>query len=641
MSKEDTFIIFDIETDGFLNKVSAIHCLSYQVYYKGNIIEKNSLTNYNDISRLLDRDAVFVGHNIIRYDFPVLEKILKHENTNEIVDTLGISWYLYPKNKKHGLEFWGEELNVPKPIILDWENQSIEDYIYRCEIDVEINTLLFRKQMSYLSAIYNDNMEDITRLIEYCNFKLDCLRVQEAIGITLDVEKCNYHLSNLRPLYENKVNILSSIMPKDLGKVIKTKPKVMVKKDGTPSANAEKWYEYLSELGLPDTTTEIREKPNPGSDTQLKEWLFRIGWKPITFKESKQTGEKIPQVSLPFGGGICPSVKELFEDNPGLEELDSMYKIKHRIGVFESYLENVDENGKVYATANGFTNTMRLTHSKPVVNLPKPGVFYGTEIREVLTVPNDKYTMIGSDISGLEDNTKQHYIYFYDPDYVKEMRVPGFDPHIDIGKLAGLITQEEEDFFKRVEAMSDEDKTNLTEDEKTLLKSIKKRRGTAKSTNFAATYGAGGPKIAETAKVSLSEGNKLHKIYWQRNWAVKKTAEDAVVKTVNNQKWLFNPISKLWMFLKAEKDRFSTLNQSSGVWVFDTWVKFVREALEKDNIYVILQYHDEILLVCPNEYVDHVKTVLKEAMNKTNSLLKLNVEISNSIEVGSNYSECH
>lgn len=74
-----------------------------------------------------------------------------------------------------------------------------------------------------------------------------------------------------------------------------------------------------------------------------------------------------------------------------------------------------------------------------------------------------------------------------------------------------------------------------------------------------------------------------------------------LAKTVNNQKWLFNPISKLWMFLKAEKDRFSTLNQSSGVWVFDTWVKFVRESLEKDNIYVILQYHDEILLVCPNE----------------------------------------
>lgn len=35
------------------------------------------------------------------------------------------------------------------------------------------------------------------------------------------------------------------------------------------------------------------------------------------------------------------------------------------------------------------------------------------------------------------------------------------------------------------------------------------------------------------------------------------------------------------------------------------------------------------------------KNSFKEAMNKTNSLLKLNVEISNSIDVGKNYAECH
>ena len=51
-------------------------------------------------------------------------------------------------------------------------------------------------------------------------------------------------------------------------------------------------------------------------------------------------------------------------------------------------------------------------------------------------------------MSSLEDSTKQHYMMYYDPEYVQAMRVPGFDPHIDIAKLANLITEDDERFFK-------------------------------------------------------------------------------------------------------------------------------------------------------------------------------------------------
>ena len=56
--------------------------------------------------------------------------------------------------------------------------------------------------------------------------------------------------------------------------------------------------------------------------------------------------------------------------------------------------------------------------------------------------------MIGSDVSGLESATSQHYIYNYDPDYVREMRSEDYDPHTDIAVLAGLMTEDEEKFFK-------------------------------------------------------------------------------------------------------------------------------------------------------------------------------------------------
>lgn len=51
-------------------------------------------------------------------------------------------------------------------------------------------------------------------------------------------------------------------------------------------------------------------------------------------------------------------------------------------------------------------------------------------------------------MSALEDTTKQHYMYYYDPEYVTQMRVPGFDPHVDVAVLSNLMTKEEEKFYK-------------------------------------------------------------------------------------------------------------------------------------------------------------------------------------------------
>ena len=86
---------------------------------------------------------VLVGHNIIRYDIPTVERILGVQVKAKLVDTLMLSWYLFPNRLMHGLEDWGEEFGVPKPKITDWDNLSTEEYIHRCEEDVKINTKLW------------------------------------------------------------------------------------------------------------------------------------------------------------------------------------------------------------------------------------------------------------------------------------------------------------------------------------------------------------------------------------------------------------------------------------------------------------------------------------------------------------------
>lgn len=628
------YAVFDIETNGLIDKVSKIHCLSYRLFDDNlNEVISGHYTTDDEIRRFFLGDYTFVGHNIIRYDIPVIEKIYGIDLSHiKCIDTLGISWYLYVDREKHGLADYGKHFNVPKPIINDWENLSTEDYVNRCDTDVVINSFLFIDEMTYLQKIYDSNYQSI---ISYINFKLDCLREQEKFGIKLDVYRCREVLHNFESLLQEKVEKLCNAMPRELGTIIKEKPKNLYKKDGSLSNSGKSWFEELEKKGLSQDTEIIRDLPNPGSNDQLKKWLIRLGWKPITFKESKATGEKVPQVNIP-GQGLCQSVKDLFPICPVLSELDSYYTIRHRIGILKSFLECKDDKDMIYASANGFTRTLRMKHAKPLVNLPKITKDYAGDIRKCLTVPNNSYIMCGSDVSSLEDNTKQHFIYVFDPEYVKEMRVPGFDPHLDIAIKGELMTKEEGRIFKELKT-----KEHLSEEEKELFLKLNSIRSTAKNGNFAMTYNAMPPKIAETIKKPLEVAQKLFDTYWERNKAIKQVADSLTVKTVRGQKWLYNPVNHFWLSLKTEKDRFSALNQNTGCFFFDVWLKNVRFLLKEKGIPIVLQVHDEIATYCKLEDKDFVSDCLQKAIKKANEDIKLNVEITISMDWGSNYGDVH
>lgn len=113
------YIPCDIEANGFLSKVNKIHCLSMN--WGGEI---KTTSSYDDIRKLVSRkDITLVGHNFVCYDVPVIEKLLGVKVECRVVDTLALSWYLYPSRSSHGLAAWGEEFGVPKPVVEknEWE----------------------------------------------------------------------------------------------------------------------------------------------------------------------------------------------------------------------------------------------------------------------------------------------------------------------------------------------------------------------------------------------------------------------------------------------------------------------------------------------------------------------------------------
>src|SRR6478609_1295592 len=119
-------LIFDIEGDSL--SPTKIWCLAANT--ENGV---RSTTSYDKMKQKLLEADVLIGHNITRFDIPVLERILEITIKAKIVDTLALSWYLYPQRILHGLEAWGEDLGVKKPPIIVWDDpELLDEYIHRC-----------------------------------------------------------------------------------------------------------------------------------------------------------------------------------------------------------------------------------------------------------------------------------------------------------------------------------------------------------------------------------------------------------------------------------------------------------------------------------------------------------------------------
>ena len=142
--------VFDIETDGLLDVLTKIHVLSYS--HDGK--EVHHTHDYDEMRKFFTETEVLVGHNIIRFDIPAVEKVLGIKVNARLIDTLALSWYLNHDRLKHGLEWYGVDYGIPKPVIKDWNSLTPEEYAHRCDEDVKINTRLWVDLQNKLRRLY-------------------------------------------------------------------------------------------------------------------------------------------------------------------------------------------------------------------------------------------------------------------------------------------------------------------------------------------------------------------------------------------------------------------------------------------------------------------------------------------------------
>ena len=624
-------IIFDVESNGLLDDATKIHCLSYLDTRKPEAYI--TLHEYDDMKHLLLTEKHLIGHNIIRYDIPLLEKLLDINIDARLYDTLPMSWVMNPTRSKHGLDSFFPDFGIEKPKIDDWENMSIEDYTDRCVEDVKITEALWNNLLKRFMVLYKDKKE-LDKFFKYLQFKMDCARQAEQSGWRVDVDLAKKCVAELTELQEKKVAELTEVMPMRKLYRVQSKPKVCHKKDGTLSSHGRRWFDLLEEHGLPDTydkdVTVVKgaEEANPNSTDQVKEWLYSLGWQPCTYKynKNKETGEEKKVEQIRVSGELTESVKLLAKDNPAVQVLDGLTVLQHRLGILNGFVE-CEHNGYLRAEIDGLTNTLRFKHRKPLVNLPSVEKPWGKEIRSCLTAPQGSL-LCGADMTSLEDTTKRHYMKPYDPDYVLEMSANGFDPHLDLATRFGSV---------RKKVVKGEDGIPFIKYFANKNLDVKKLRKEFKVVNYSATYGVGASKLSRETGMSVFKAEKLLKAYWKRNWSVKAFSESQKIRRIGEEMWIQNPVSKFWHSLRYEKDAFSTINQSTGSYCFDKWVAYYR--MRRPNI--VGQFHDESINVIKEGEQNEHTSVLTWAINKLNEQLKLNVDLGIDVQYGKTYADVH
>ena len=149
-------LIFDIETDGFIKKLTKIHCIVIQDT-ETKEISKYVMNIEQAITRLENANEI-IGHNIIGFDIPAIKKIYDFNPKGIITDTLLISREIWPKinldkiinadipeemKNRHSLSAWGHRLKENKSEYKGGFEFYSDEMLKYCVQDVIVTTKLW------------------------------------------------------------------------------------------------------------------------------------------------------------------------------------------------------------------------------------------------------------------------------------------------------------------------------------------------------------------------------------------------------------------------------------------------------------------------------------------------------------------
>jgi len=396
-------LVLDIETDSKQTKI----WLCYT--HNSETGEYVCHTKPDTLIPLINKAERLIGHNLIGFDAPVLNKLWGTKiGLKKVRDTLIMSRLLNPSIENgHSLAAWGKRLGnrkVEYTRIWHWmkglQYDKISTNPYDDPVD-SLNRFYCRQDVSVTVQLFHMLEQELFGWGESVQLEHDVaaiLKRQEQHGFKFDKHKGEVLLAQLTGEVADIESELQDTFPPIVEERVSEKTGRTLKTKVTPF--------------------------NPGSRQQIAERLATLG---VTFTEETEKGSTI----------INEKVLEGI-DLPEAKLIARYLMLQKRISQVSSWFDVVKEDGRVHGgvITNGAV-TGRMTHIKPnMAQVPNSGSEYGSECRELWTVePGNK--LVGIDASGLELRMLAHYMK--DDQYTNEI-ING-DIHTANQKAAGLLNR--------------------------------------------------------------------------------------------------------------------------------------------------------------------------------------------------------
>jgi DNA polymerase-1 len=634
-------LLYDVEADNFIEKVTKLHCIAILNIDNGKISQYGPAPH--DLKKGVDRliaAAEVIGHNIIKYDNAVIEKLYGVKFVNKVTDTFVYSRLLYPNMMdldmkrprdvlpgkyigSHGLEAWGYRLGVFKDEYTGgFEEWSQEMHDYNRQDVVATHAL-------YLDVMLEPPPEKAV-WIETRFAQVISKMEQNGFGFN---EEAGWKL--YADLVVERVKLEEELKASFPPKVI---TEIFVPKVNSPKFGYVKGQPFTKVHTIPF---------NPSSRLQIGERLKELGWQPTEFTPTGQpkVDEEILS-SLPW---------------PEAQVLARYFLIDKRIGQIsegeQAWLKLV-KKGKIHGNVN--TNgavTGRCTHSNPnIAQVPKVGSPYGAECR-ALFGPRLGWVLVGADLSGLELRCLAHFMARYDNGEYGRILLTG-DIHWANVRGAGWADVPRDDHLMLHKILRDFIKTFI----------------------YAFLYGAGDWKIGsivndlmlqlKSADIDPSFLNHFFKDTRSEKAKAKRAMDPFMVAGSKLRKTVLTKIPALGKLVKAVQDKvnvsgfllgldgrklhirsshaaLNTLLQSAGALISKVATIYIYDELStrgyvhgKDWAFCA-HVHDEVQIECKPGIADEVGRVAVEAFGRAGEYFDFRIPIDGEWKKGANWRDTH
>ena len=582
MKKTSFEVVFDIETDGL--DATKIWCMVIKEL-NGPIHKFGPDQLYQGINLLQEAD-VLIGHNIIGFDVPVIERLYNIKLKGKIKDTLVMSRLFNPVQENgHSLKTWGYRVGFPKKEQPDTFDTYTTDMLDYCARDVRLNEMVYNQLIKDGEGFSNQSIQLEHDIIKITNH-------QEKAGFLFDDKQAMMFLAKLKTrISEVEDEVKETFKPKLVDDKLVTP---YIKKDGELSKRGltKEEYEKLNGISSSDINPFMRKKLqqfNLGSRKQIGEYLKDFGWKPERFTP---TGQPI----------VDEGTLKKIEHIPEAKLISEFLLLQKRIAQLSSWIDELQSDNRVHGKviSNG-TITGRMTHRGPnMAQVPNISSPYGKECRACWTVPSG-YKLVGIDASGLELRMLAHYMN--DEEYIND--VINGDIHQINQRLAGIQSRDK-----------------------------------AKTFIYAFIYGAGDERLGKVVGGGRANGKRL-KDRFLRNLPSLKTLTKRVQQA--SKRGFLKGIDGRRIYIRSEHASLNSLLQGGGAIIMKKALVLLTNKIKVNNIdaTVVANIHDEWQIQVKESQADLVGQMGVDAIEEAADHFKLRCPLTGQYKVGGDWSETH